>query len=365
TAVSPEGTAISAHIANQSLERKAFGNSQAVDMATDGMDVGMGNGWDTGDNSFDFVVQSSPNPQNSASDPEQPEMMDGGGPMIMHMPINSAVTGADLNITAQMGDPMTPIENIVAELHYIASDLTPANNTISTYTTLLGVHQSNGFFKFTIPSASVTIGGLHYYLKVVTDGGTAFMSTNPMVDMGAYDAVVLQEEAVAVNPFAISVASTGTTYTISGQVTNEASAGINGVLVMIEGTGYSATTANNGADGQYSISVPNGIYNITMIKDGFFEEWINDIFVNGGAVTVNRTMFAGTGGGMTGDSEKPMVMWTGPPDGMMGVPSGMDDFKIFIGFSKDIDTTTFTTSSVVLTDNPSGSAEVSLSGYTA
>lgn len=126
---------------------------------------------------------------------------------------------------------------------------------------------------------------------------------------------------------------------------------IQSVLVFAEGTGYSASTDS---DGVYSITVPNNnIYNIIMIKDGYFEEWISDIFVNDINVTVNRTMYSGSGGGMTGDSEKPMVMWTGSPDGMMGIPAGDDQFKIFIGFSKDLDTTTFTNNSVYLTTNGS------------
>src|SRR5680860_340984 len=54
-----------------SLERKAFENSQAIDMIVVGKDEKMGNGWDTDNNSFDFVVREIPNPQNSASEAEQ------------------------------------------------------------------------------------------------------------------------------------------------------------------------------------------------------------------------------------------------------------------------------------------------------
>ncbi|MEA3463758.1 MAG: Ig-like domain-containing protein [Patescibacteria group bacterium] len=366
TAENPEGTAIAAHSAGQSLERKAFGDSKANDMATGGMDEGMGNGWDTDNNSFDFVVQASPNPQNSSST-EQPNMTGydgaaGNGPMIMHTPINSAITGANLEITAQMGDPMTPINSVVAELHYMVKDGSP---TAAEFTTASKEYQSNGFFKFTIPSNSVTTDGIYYYLKVVTNGGTAFMSANPGVDTASvgsgmtYADVAAKEAVVAINPFIVSVATAGDTFAISGTVTDDTPAAIENVLVMIEGTGYSATTS---AIGFYSISVPNGIYDIVMIKEGYFEEMVNNIFVNNAGVTVDKTMYLGQGGGMTGDSEKPMVMWTGPMDGMSGIPAGMDDFKIFIGFSKDLASSTFDTASVVLTNNPSGSA---VSGYTA
>jgi hypothetical protein len=365
TAASPEGTAIAAHTAGQSFERKAFGESTVTDMSAGGMDEIMGNGWDTGDNSFDFVVQTTPNPQNSSSVAEQTDFTAAGGPMIMHMPINSAVTGADLNVIAQMGDPMTPIDQIVAELHYMVGDGTPAAAAITDFTTILGTHQSNGFFKFTIPQAAIddantATNGLYYYLKVVTDGGTRFMSANPEVDMASvgsgltYETYAAQEADIAKNPFIISVAAAGTTYAISGTVTDDTSTAIESVLVFAEGTGYNTTTNSSGT---YTLSVPDGIYNLVMIKSGYYEEWISDIFVNGGNVTgVDRTMFVGTGGGMTGDSEKPFVMWTGPPDGMMGIPSGMADFKIFIGFSKDLDASTFNSTSVVLSTD--GSTQV-------
>ena len=366
-----EGTAVANLSAGQSIERKSFGGSQATDMATGGMDAGMGNGWDTSGNSFDFVVQATPNPQNSSSATEQPNFDDydgaaGDGPMIMHMPINSAVTGGDLSVTAQMGDPTTPLDQIVAELHYMIGDSNSGAITgLTDFTTTLGAHQSNGFFNFTVPQAAMDHAdtdtyGLFYYLKVVTDGGTGFMSASPSADTGTYDTVALQEAAVAINPFIISVDAAGDTFAISGTITDDTPVAIESVSVFIEGTGYSATT--NGS-GFYTISVPNGIYNITMAKTGYYEEMINDIFVNGAAVTgVDRTMYLGTGGGMTGDSEKPMVMWTGPMDGMMGVPSGMDDFKVFVGFSKDLDTSTFNPTSVILTSNPSGDA---MAGYSA
>ncbi|MFH1049065.1 MAG: NosD domain-containing protein, partial [Patescibacteria group bacterium] len=57
----------SAPSAGQSIERKANLNSDAESMVKGGADEFLGNGWDTDDNSADFVLQATPNPQNSAS----------------------------------------------------------------------------------------------------------------------------------------------------------------------------------------------------------------------------------------------------------------------------------------------------------
>ncbi len=56
TADSPEGTAVAAPPANQSVERKFGGD--------------LGNGEDTDDNSADFILQPAPNPQNISSPPK-------------------------------------------------------------------------------------------------------------------------------------------------------------------------------------------------------------------------------------------------------------------------------------------------------
>lgn len=53
-----------------SAERKAFSTSTSSSMAAGGNDHESGNGYDTDDNSTDFVILSSPEPQNSSSNPE-------------------------------------------------------------------------------------------------------------------------------------------------------------------------------------------------------------------------------------------------------------------------------------------------------
>ncbi|MFH1410040.1 MAG: carboxypeptidase regulatory-like domain-containing protein [Patescibacteria group bacterium] len=362
TAVSPEGMAANVPVSGQSFERKAFGMSTAVDMGTGGCDENMGNGFDSQNNAVDFIIRGTPGPQNSFSPPEQTDFGAyqgdaGGGPMIMHMPMNFAPSGSPLMVPAQMGDPQTPIDQLGTELHYMTCDGNSADNTVTQYATAFGVHQGNGFFQFTIQQATVDASagsGLCYYLKVVGSGGSGFMSTSPQIDMSGvgdgkpYATTAAKEADVAKHPFAITIedSSGWTTYSISGTITDESQNGISGAAVMLEGTSYSTVTAG---DGTYTLAnVHEGIYNMIIMKNGYYDEWIPDINLNSNKTGKDRTLYAGVGGGMTGDSEKPFVIFTGPPDGMFGAPPGMDDFYVFTGFSKNIDSTTFVASKVIL-----------------
>ena len=350
-----EGTAAPSTSVGQSLERKAFGSSDAIKMATGGQDASMGNGWDSNSNYFDFVVTTSPNPQNSTSI-EQPNFdnyqgLAGSGPMIMHMPPNLAPTGSYFNILAQMGDPQTPIDQIVAELHYMAGDGTPGDNTTANYTTIIGTHQSNGYFRFTIPQATIdtsTSSGLYYYLKVTSNSGTKLMSGSASADLSGL------ESAVAQNPLIISVQSGAgwTKHNITGTINDQESLPISGALVFLEGTGYSTTTAANGT---FTLSnVKDNTYNLIIVKDGYYESSFMNLFLNGADFSIGTyALNAGTGGGMSGDSTKPTIKWTGPMDGMFGAPPGTENFKVFIGFSKDMDSSTVNNSNIYLSTDGS------------
>jgi len=71
-----------------SLERKASATSTAELLAVNGVHYYLGNGWDTDDNSQDFVLQNQPNPQNSFSLAEPsdsfPVLADTAWPMLQH-----------------------------------------------------------------------------------------------------------------------------------------------------------------------------------------------------------------------------------------------------------------------------------------
>ncbi|MBI5021193.1 MAG: lamin tail domain-containing protein [Ignavibacteriales bacterium] len=68
-----EGSGPTSSLSNTTCaERKAQSSSTAITMAAGGSDVTNGNGWDSNDNSADFVIQSTQVPQNSASSAEDP-----------------------------------------------------------------------------------------------------------------------------------------------------------------------------------------------------------------------------------------------------------------------------------------------------
>lgn len=73
TANQPEGTAAPSHPAvGGSLERKAVSTSTSTTMATGGTDASRGNGYDTDNNSTDFVTRAARQPQSSTSAAETP-----------------------------------------------------------------------------------------------------------------------------------------------------------------------------------------------------------------------------------------------------------------------------------------------------
>lgn len=66
-----EGTALSDIPSGQSIERKASSLSDATSM-TSGGDVNKGNGFDENNNATDFIVRTTPQPQNNGSTIETP-----------------------------------------------------------------------------------------------------------------------------------------------------------------------------------------------------------------------------------------------------------------------------------------------------
>ena len=74
TANAPEGTAISVTgiKTNGSIERKAYASSSVASMAAGGADESKGNGYDSENNSADFLLRETRNPQNKASPAELP-----------------------------------------------------------------------------------------------------------------------------------------------------------------------------------------------------------------------------------------------------------------------------------------------------
>jgi hypothetical protein len=81
--------------------------------------------------------------------------------------------------------------------------------------------------------------------------------------------------------------------TITGQVVGDSASGLSGAQVLVEGSGqHQSTTTDN--SGNFSVSVPPGLYTVTVVKAGY-QTGSNDVTVIGGApVTLNVTLTATT-----------------------------------------------------------------------
>ncbi|MFA5052001.1 MAG: lamin tail domain-containing protein [Patescibacteria group bacterium] len=87
TATVSEGTAAANPAATKSLERKAKSDSTADYMIDGGRDYFAGNGEDSGNNQNDFIIQATPEPQNSLS---EPEFVTAAAPTVPVTNVNSA-----------------------------------------------------------------------------------------------------------------------------------------------------------------------------------------------------------------------------------------------------------------------------------
>jgi outer membrane receptor protein involved in Fe transport len=94
----------------------------------------------------------------------------------------------------------------------------------------------------------------------------------------------------------ISAATTGSTIvaqagqgTISGHVTDQRGAPLANAQVSVEGSGGRASTTT-GADGAYTLSVPPGLYTLTINKGGFRTAQQTDVTVTNSTLSVDVTM---------------------------------------------------------------------------
>lgn len=161
---------------NQSIERKANNSSTAESMAS-GDDVLEGNGWDTDDNGDDFVLRTSPNPQNSSSQIEpQPTASPSATPSATPTASPSASPSATPSATPTATPSPTPSSSPTASPTATPTpsaspsaspspSATPAPNTgfpfgspfyrLSCSVTPITIDR--GFFKFTYPRISCNI----------------------------------------------------------------------------------------------------------------------------------------------------------------------------------------------------------------
>ncbi len=348
-AIVRESMTIVCPAANSSIERKASSSSTSASMAAGGGEANKGNSYDTNSNNFDFVTQTTPVPQNSSQ--SETATFTNQPPNIMHMPVSQVPASTDAMIFADFMDSETPQNNLTGNLTY------STDNKATWKTPLVGQYMAGSGFKFVIPAADVGTGvgtAFNYYLKV-TDGNSTStcMSATTMGACGDESGPKAGSWAVA------RIDGSGWTNVIKGQV-KSGGTGIDNVNVTLRGAGltFNTATATDGATvGAFTFSgVPSGLFRVEAKAPGYLDGWLDGVpsKASGAAYsdwTLNITV--GTSGGGGGDMNTPQVMWSAPMDGMMGAPTkiditsaGMIQAPILIGFSKDMDSTTITTTNI-------------------
>lgn len=359
--------------ANSSIERKAAPADTAVALASGGAQANKGNGYDSNNNNFDFVTQTTPVPQYSGSTAETPGQITNQPPGIDHMPISQATAEANLIMTSMMGDPETPPAGLTTALNYSVDGGT-------TWTTVSGVFLNNNIFQFTILAANVPAAGLtlKYYLKV-TDGATTPLSrcafSGGMGECGTADAT-----AKAAAWTVTSVDGSGWTNSIKGQ-TKGAGTAMNNVTVRAQGNGstfttLSATDTTPEPDvvGAFTLSgLPAGVFKLTASVPGYMESWFEGVpsKLTGAAYTDWVFDLVSGSGGQGGDTTAPRVIFSAPSDGMQGAPTkinipsgtGQIEFPMMTAFSKDMDTSTINTSNILLKKMNFNGTFTAVTGY--
>ena len=362
-----EGSAASGLSANDgtSIERKAFNDSTSASMSADTN----GNGIDTQNNYFDFVTRTTPESQNSRiALAENPTGGSYGGannqaPSIQHAPVFKASVDTTLNLIARIFDDGGTVPSGNTQFIYCVTDsstCTPASST-----PIYGTNIGSSWYKFSATSTSWGTGKtlLKYYI-LATDSAspakTKVITNDPGFDANTYDTTGtgIQTAALQQSKALATVLSSGNlgSASIMGTVNDSSSAAVSGATVWIDGTQFAATT---GSDGTFSFANvgPMGGAQLKIAKDGYGDQSLSFFIPSSGLVSLPALSLYSGSMGMGGDFTQPKVASSFPAQGMMGFPTLKSDgivSSIEINFDKAVDTTTFTTANVYLTEAGSG-----------
>ena len=247
-------------------------------------------------------------------------------PSIMHRPLFQAVAASTLTLFARVMDNIATRDTTPALTTFLRYCNTGSSCTPDTDVT--GTFVGSGYYQYVIASGNVpaATGTIRYFLQA-TDG----TNTNSF------------KQPDNVTPFAVTtVTAPGSPATIAGTVkdsTDTCAAGVQTATVFAEGTGFNATS-----DGSCAYSLGGlfaGTYDVVAVKDTYADRLIGG--VPAGSTGVNFRLTSGFSGGFGGDSTKPRVKFSGPMDGMSGIPGSDSNFKIFLAFDKAMSQTSVTT----------------------
>ncbi|MCD6362213.1 MAG: Ig-like domain-containing protein, partial [Armatimonadetes bacterium] len=341
--------------AGKGIERKAIPSSTAITMAEGGIDELRGNGYDSDDNNYDFILKSTLGPQNNSL---TAEISGGSGeniyidqaPIIDHMPVINGIAGKELKIPARISDPEDTFTQLtIKKLCYRLADAADWSGEKC----VNGQLSFGDNVVFTIPASDVTINGIDYYIHVKDLAGhDVYGCTYPEATTKAQ---------AQTNAYPVNISSITGTRTISGNVyQSNCATPISGAIVKIEGLGMETTSNSNGAFVFNNVS--DGVYNLRAMAGGYIDGEIWGVSVNINNPNSSGWQFCLQSGtaGQGGDINKPHVIFTAPNEGMMGAPTDIAEYRapIIIGFDKEIKPSTITKNNVLLKKMEGGSASI-------
>ncbi|MFZ5352865.1 MAG: Ig-like domain-containing protein [Bacillota bacterium] len=187
-----------------SVHRLAYVDGQGVNP----FDAALaGNGWDSDNNNADFVA-GSPEPQNSSITEGAAPAEDTVAPQIVHIPVESGIVGAPVDITAEITD----VSSVTARVYY---GTTPDRSLMSDFFIMTNTAGSS-YIATLIPEAE---GVLYYYIEAVdTNNNQAFLPQ----DGTLYAIAVSSNDTTApvINHTPVQNGNVGTAINISAEVTD-------------------------------------------------------------------------------------------------------------------------------------------------
>lgn len=273
---------------------------------------------------------------------------DTSAPFIEHMSVNTAKQSTDATIYALINDDQTEAGDYAAGTNGAFFTLVYGVDVSAASSTVQGVVVSGNLYSFTVPSAFVaTKPTFEYFLKANDKAGNRrhFCALPP--DSATYDTCLT-------SPFVVNVLAAGSlARSMSGTVTSNGSP-VASAYVFAGGVATAAVQTNG--SGEYSITdLPNNsMIDLTAHKVGYCKmmrsENLGTSDKTGIAINLNLGecgFFSGDMGGSSGGT--PMPIFSGPSDGMQGVPPTE---KIRVGFNQALDSTTVNDASAdSVTDN--------------